>query len=80
MEDGVRVGLVPVSVKKYKRRKNMKFLLMFDGTLMVAFEPHEITEQIEFLASIEPTNEEDSEMLQSILFKVVDNSKKTLAS
>ena len=53
----------------------MKFLLLFDGTLMVGFEPHEIQEQIQFLSDIEPTNEEDSEKLSAILQSVINNNR-----
>ena len=53
----------------------MKFLITFDGTLLVGFEPHEVEEQIEFISSINPTNEEDSEILQKILNKVIENDK-----
>lgn len=56
----------------------MKFLLMFDGTLMVGFEPHEVEGQIEFLTSIEPSNEEDSEVLNKILLQVIENDKKKM--
>lgn len=47
---------------------------MFDGTLMVGFEPHEIDQQIQFLSDIEPTNEEDSEKLSAILQSVINNN------
>lgn len=53
----------------------MKFLITFDGTLLVGFEPHEVEEQIEFIMSINPTNEEDSEKLQAILLQVIENDK-----
>lgn len=48
---------------------------MFDGTLMVGFEPHEVEEQIEFIMSVNPTNEEDSETLNKILLQVIENDK-----
>lgn len=51
---------------------------MFDGTLMVGFEPHEVEGQIEFLTSIEPSNEEDSEVLNKILLQVIENDKKKM--
>lgn len=51
---------------------------MFDGTLMVGFEPHEVEQQIEFMMSVEPTNEEDSEVLNAILLQVIDNDKKKM--
>lgn len=53
----------------------MKFLLMFDGTLMVGFEPDEVESQIEFIMSVNPTNEEDSETLNKILLQVIENDK-----
>ena len=53
----------------------MKFLILFDGTLLVGFEPHEVNEQIEFISSINPTKEEDSEKLQAILLQVIENDK-----
>lgn len=53
----------------------MKFLITFDGTLLVGFEPHEVEEQIEFISSINPTNEEDSEILNKILLQVIENDK-----
>ncbi len=53
----------------------MKFLITFDGTLLVGFEPHEVDEQIEFLSSINPTNEEDADKLQAILLQVIENDK-----
>lgn len=58
----------------------MKFLITFDGTLLVGFEPHEVEGQIEFLSSIEPTNEEDSETLQAILLQVIENDKRKMSS
>lgn len=53
----------------------MKFLITFDGTLLVGFEPHEVEEQIEFIMSINPTNEKDSEILNKILLQVIENDK-----
>lgn len=52
----------------------MEFLLQFDGSLLVRFKPNEIDEQIEFLSSIEPTTEEDSEIVSRLLDQVVTNS------
>lgn len=57
----------------------MKFLLRFDGELVVAFENHEVERQIEFLLSIEPETEEDSEVIQAMLLKVIDNQKHSLS-
>lgn len=57
----------------------MKFLLRFNGELVVAFEPHEVERQIEFLISIEPETEEDSEIIQAMLLKVIDNQKHSLS-
>lgn len=48
---------------------------MFDGTLMVGFEPDEVESQIEFIMSVNPTNEEDSETLNKILLQVIENDK-----
>lgn len=53
----------------------MKFLITFDGTLLVGFEPHEVEEQIEFISSVNPTNEEEAEKLQAILLQVIENDK-----
>lgn len=58
----------------------MKFLIRFSGELVVAFEPHEVERQIEFLTSIEPETEEDSEVISAILLQVIDNSKRGLLS
>jgi hypothetical protein len=58
-----------------KKETDMKFLITFDGTLLVGFEPHEVEEQIEFIMSINPTNEEDSEILNKILLQVIENDK-----
>jgi hypothetical protein len=58
-----------------KKETDMKFLITFDGTLLVGFEPHEVEEQIEFIMSINPTNEKDSEILNKILLQVIENDK-----
>jgi len=58
----------------------MEFLLQFDGSLLVRFKPQEVESQIEFLASIEPTSEEDSEIVSNLLLMVIDNSKKKMSS
>ncbi len=58
----------------------MEFLLQFDGTLLVRFKPQEVESQIEFLSSIEPTSEEDSEIVHNLLLMVIDNSKKKMSS
>lgn len=58
----------------------MKFMLMFDGTLMVGFEPHEVESQIEFLMSINPQDENDSETLNAILLQVIENDKRKMTS
>jgi hypothetical protein len=49
---------------------------MFDGTLMVGFEPHEVESQIEFIMSVNPTTEEDSETLNKILLNIIENDKR----
>lgn len=54
----------------------MEFLLKFDGSLIVRFSPEEVEQQIEFLSAIEPSSEEDSEIVSSILSMVIDNDKK----
>ena len=69
------MGLAPVPVKKYKRRRKMEFLLQFDGSLLVRFKPHEVEQQIEFLASIEPSSDEDSEVVSNLLQMVIANDK-----
>ena len=58
----------------------MEFLLKFDGSLIVRFSPEEVDSQIEFLSSIEPSNENDSEIVSNILMMVIDNSKKKMSS
>ena len=58
----------------------MKFLLRFNGEFVVAFEPHEIERQIEFLMSIEPETEEDSEVINAILLQVIADDKRKLTS
>lgn len=52
----------------------MEFLLQFDGSLLVRFKPNEVEEQIEFLSSIEPTSEEDSETISRLIDKVIENN------
>lgn len=56
----------------------MEFLLQFDGTLLVRFKPNEVSEQIEFLSSIEPTSEEDSETISRLLDEVIRNNTNNL--
>jgi len=58
----------------------MEFLLKFDGSLIVRFTPEEVDSQIEFLSSIEPSNDDDSETVSNILMMVIDNSKKKMTS
>lgn len=58
----------------------MEFLLKFDGSLIVRFSPEEVEAQIEFLSSVEPSTEQDSEIVSSILLMVIDNSKKKMTS
>jgi len=72
---GGAVVLAPELVKKYKRRRKMEFLLQFDGSLLVRFKPHEVEAQIEFLSSIEPTSDEDSEIVSNLLQMVIENKK-----
>lgn len=58
----------------------MEFLLKFDGSLIVRFTPEEVDSQIEFLSSIEPSSDDDSETVSNILMMVIDNSKKKMTS
>lgn len=53
----------------------MEFLLQFDGSLLVRFKPNEVEAQIDFLSSIEPSSEEDSEIVSSLLQMVIENEK-----
>lgn len=54
-------------------------MLMFDGTLMVGFDPDEVEGQIEFLSSVEPANEEDADKLHAVLLQVIENKKHSVS-